>query len=129
MLPGHRLRRITDAGQCGRSHIARSTDQPSGDDPSIGPAKPERVHVTILPQAVIRPAGPADAPALARLRYEFRAGHDVPVEPEDDFVTRCTLWMEARLAAGGPWRCWLAEEAGRVVGTVWLQRIDRKSVV
>jgi GNAT superfamily N-acetyltransferase len=81
--------------------------------------------VTKRSGAVIRVAGPGDAPALARLRYEFRAGHDVPVESEDDFVTRCTPWMEARLAAGGPWRCWLAEEAGRVVGTVWLQRIEK----
>jgi GNAT superfamily N-acetyltransferase len=33
--------------------------------------------------------------------------------------------MAARLVPGGSWRCWLAEEAGRAVGTVWLQRIEK----
>ena len=79
----------------------------------------------MLRQAVIRLAGPDDAPALARLRYEFRAAHDVPVEREGDFIARCMGWMEARLTPGALWRCWLAEEAGRIIGTVWLQRIEK----
>ena len=64
-------------------------------------------------------------PALARLRYEFRARHDAPVESEGDFVARCEGWMTARLVPGGAWRCWLAEEAGHAVGTIWLQRIEK----
>lgn len=64
-------------------------------------------------------------PALARLRYEFRAGQDPPIESEADFLARCTGWMTARLVPGGSWRCWLAEAAGRAVGTVWLQRIEK----
>jgi GNAT superfamily N-acetyltransferase len=64
-------------------------------------------------------------PALARLRYEFRAGHDTPTEPETEFLARCAAWMEARLVPGGSWRCWLAEDAGRAVGTIWLQRIEK----
>jgi GNAT superfamily N-acetyltransferase len=64
-------------------------------------------------------------PALARLRFEFRAGQDVTVEAEGDFLARCADWMTARLVAGGNWRCWLAEEAGRAVGTIWLQRIEK----
>ncbi len=76
-------------------------------------------------QAIVRPAERRDVPALARLRFEFRAGHDAPVESEADFLARCASWMTARLAPGGSWRCWLAEEAGRAVGTVWLQRIEK----
>jgi GNAT superfamily N-acetyltransferase len=64
-------------------------------------------------------------PTLARLRYEFRAEHDAPVEPEADFLPRCANWMMPRLGPGGSWRCWLAEDAGRGVGTVWLQRIEK----
>ena len=76
-------------------------------------------------RATVRPGERRDVPVLARLRYEFRAGHDAPVEPEADFLSRCAGWMTARLAPGGSWRCWLAEEAGRAVGTVWLQRIEK----
>ena len=78
----------------------------------------------ILP-AKIRPAASQDVPSLAWLRYEFRAAHDAPVEAKDVFLARCALWMEARLVSGSPWRCWLAEEEGRAVGTIWLQRIEK----
>jgi GNAT superfamily N-acetyltransferase len=81
--------------------------------------------VTASSRAAIRPGGRADVPALARLRYEFRAGHDAPTEPETEFLARCVAWMEARLASGSSWRCWIAEEAGRAVGTIWLQRIEK----
>lgn len=76
-------------------------------------------------QPTIRLARRGDVPALARLRYEFRAGHDSPIESEADFLARCTAWMQSRLAAGRSWRCWIAEDAGRTVGTVWLQLIDK----
>jgi GNAT superfamily N-acetyltransferase len=78
-----------------------------------------------LSEVSIRLAQPKDAPALARLRYEFRASQDAPVEAEADFVARCTTWMETRLVPGGSWRCWLAEESGRLVGTVWLHLIEK----
>ena len=81
--------------------------------------------MTISSPAAIRPGERRDVPALARLRYEFRAGHDAPIESEAEFLARCAEWMEARLVPGGSWRCWLAEEAGRAVGTVWLQRIEK----
>jgi GNAT superfamily N-acetyltransferase len=74
---------------------------------------------------MIRPARRADAPALARLRYEFRASHDPPVESEADFLARCTAWMEGRVTEDGSWRCWLAEEQGRIVGTIWLQLMEK----
>jgi GNAT superfamily N-acetyltransferase len=81
--------------------------------------------MSVLPEASIRLAQPSDAPALARLRYEFRASQDPSVESEADFLARCTAWMEARLVTGGSWRCWLAEESGRLVGTIWLQLIEK----
>jgi GNAT superfamily N-acetyltransferase len=81
--------------------------------------------VTSSSRAIVRPGERRDVPALARLRYEFRAGQDPPIESEADFLARCTGWMTARLVPGGSWRCWLAEAAGRAVGTVWLQRIEK----
>ena len=78
-----------------------------------------------MPQPVIRLATKADVPTLAQLRYEFRASQDPPLEAEADFLARCTAWMETRLAPGGSWRCGLAEDAGRAVGTIWLCRIEK----
>ena len=78
-----------------------------------------------MSRATIRPGERPDVPALARLRYEFRAGHDAPIESEAEFLDRCAEWMEARVVPGGSWSCWLAEEAGRAVGTIWLQRIEK----
>jgi hypothetical protein len=49
----------------------------------------------------IRSARAADAPILARLRYEFRASFGAVVEAEPDFVARCTEWIAARLAGEG----------------------------
>lgn len=74
----------------------------------------------------IRLATPADASALARLRYDFRAAEHPPVEPEAEFVARCTTWMAARLQPDTPWRCWLLEDAaGRILGNLWLQLIEK----
>ena len=74
---------------------------------------------------IIRPAEPADAPVLARLRYDFRAGEDPATEAEPDFLARCTSWMAVRLASGSYWHCWVAEAADRLVGTIWLQLIEK----
>ncbi|MGH7498700.1 MAG: GNAT family N-acetyltransferase [Gemmatimonadales bacterium] len=70
-------------------------------------------------------AGPADAPALARLRYDFRAGLHPTVEDEQHFVERCAPWMAERLASRGIWRCWMAEESRVPLGTVWLQLLEK----
>jgi GNAT superfamily N-acetyltransferase len=79
-----------------------------------------------LPSGVtIRAAGAADAPALAKLRYAFRAAHDPVTEPEPEFLVRCTAWMGARLASGGGWHCWVGEQAGQLVATIWLQLIEK----
>lgn len=73
----------------------------------------------------IRQATPADAPALARLRYEFRASLGGALECEDEFVERCACWMAERLKGGGAWRCWVAQSGGRIFGNVWLQLIEK----
>ena len=73
----------------------------------------------------IREARPADAPTLAGLRYEFRAGVQPPVEAARSFLERCESWMTRRLAPGSVWRCWLAHESGAPVGSVWLQLLEK----
>ena len=77
------------------------------------------------PAFLIRLATPADAADLARLRYEFRTELDPAVEAKERFMERCAEWMAAQLAPGGAWRCWVADSGGAVVGTVWLQRIEK----
>ncbi len=73
----------------------------------------------------IRPATVADAPALARLRYAFRAAYEVPAESEDRFVARCTVWMADRLARATGWHAWLAKNEAGAVGHLWLQLIEK----
>ena len=73
----------------------------------------------------IREAGPADAPILAVLRHEFRAGLHSPVEAERSFLERCEEWMTRRLAPGSIWRCWLAHQSAAPVGSVWLQLLEK----
>ncbi len=74
----------------------------------------------------IRRATPADAAALAGLRYEFRAALGQPAEPREPFLARCREWMAERLADGRGWRCWMAQHgAGGSVGTAWLQLIEK----
>jgi hypothetical protein len=70
----------------------------------------------------IRRAVPADAPMLARLRYDFRQELDPVEEPEDLFLRRCTDWMSGRLQPGGTWRCFVAMHREHMVGTLWPPR-------
>ena len=74
---------------------------------------------------VIREAVPEDAAVLARLRYDFRAELDPPVETEVAFLERCRPWMASRLAPGGPWKCWLALENETALGATWLQLMEK----
>ena len=73
----------------------------------------------------IRPAGPDDAPALARLRFQFRAGLDAAQEPEGAFIQRCTEWMREHLSRLDSWRCWVAEDAGTIRGMAWLLTLEK----
>jgi GNAT superfamily N-acetyltransferase len=74
---------------------------------------------------MIRPATEADVPELARLRWEFRVEFGAPAEPEAEFLDRCRGWMQERLGPQSRWRCWIAQEGGRPVGTIWLQAIEK----
>jgi len=71
----------------------------------------------------IRLATDADVPALAALRWEFRAGRATPTEDRSAFLARCVAWMRAALA--GDWRAWVAVEGKDIVGHVWLCTIEK----
>jgi GNAT superfamily N-acetyltransferase len=73
----------------------------------------------------IRRAVSADAPMLARLRYDFRRELDPVEESGDAFLRRCTEWMSDRLQPGGTWRCFVALHREGMVGTLWLQDIEK----
>ena len=73
---------------------------------------------------IIRLATPEDAPALAELRYQFRAALDPPSESRSEFLARCSRWMRERLLARA-WRCWVAEHEGTLVGSIWLHAMEK----
>lgn len=73
----------------------------------------------------IRRAVLDDAPALADLRYRFRAEMGTPVEDRTRFLARCQAWMGDRLRTGGAWSCWLAARTGETAGAVWLQLLEK----
>lgn len=73
----------------------------------------------------VRPALPADAPALARLRWEFkREDHGgrppTPARP----VEEAARWLHDRLR-DGHWLAWVAESAGGICGHVFLCPVER----
>jgi ribosomal protein S18 acetylase RimI-like enzyme len=73
---------------------------------------------------ILRPGLPADAEALARLRFAFRADLEPPVEAEAAFLARCRPWMAARLGSGS-WRSWVLARGGTLIGSVWLQLLEK----
>lgn len=72
----------------------------------------------------LRRAIASEAEALARLRYEFRAELDEVQEPEAHFLDRCAQWMAERLRRED-WVCWVAEGSGAIMGTLWLQFLEK----
>jgi len=72
----------------------------------------------------VRPATPADASALAELRWEFRTSRAPAAEDREAFLRRCAEWMRRELAAES-WRAWVAVAEGRIVGHVWLGTIAK----
>ena len=73
----------------------------------------------------LRIAVPADAAALAWLRYEFRSAERPAAEPREAFVARATAWMRERLAPGTPWRCFVAVRDGAIIGHVWITLVEK----
>jgi N-acetylglutamate synthase-like GNAT family acetyltransferase len=76
------------------------------------------------PNLSIRRATADDAEALARLRWEFRAGIGEANEAEDAFVARCAAWMRERLN-DATWRAWVVEADGGISGTAWLSLVEK----
>jgi GNAT superfamily N-acetyltransferase len=82
-------------------------------------------HLPETPEILIRPATPADAPALARSRFRFRAGLGEAIEAEEAFVRRAAAWFAARLATGA-WHGWVAvADDGEIVGHVFVQLVEK----
>ncbi len=74
---------------------------------------------------VLRRAVPADAEALARLRYAFRSTLGSAIETERDFLARAERWLDARLRTTA-WLAWLADAPDTgVVGQCYLQVIEK----
>ncbi|HEX3865677.1 MAG TPA: GNAT family N-acetyltransferase [Gemmatimonadaceae bacterium] len=76
-------------------------------------------------QARVRRATPADAEALARLRYEFRAPRADAVERESAFRERCAAWCRTAVADENVWRAWVLDDDGELLGNVWLQIVQK----
>jgi len=72
-----------------------------------------------------RAASQSDAPELARLRYALRSSSGKATEPQTEFLERCRRWMADHLKERSLWRCWVAESAGRLIGALWLQLVEK----
>lgn len=73
----------------------------------------------------VRLARVDDAEMLAKLRYELRSSFHNVVESKEEFLVRCTSWMEERLRNDASWKCWIAELGSTAVGNVWVQLIEK----
>jgi GNAT superfamily N-acetyltransferase len=71
-----------------------------------------------------RRAQPADAEALAGLRFQFRSEIGETVEDEPGFTKRCAEWMRTRLTHDH-WLAWIAEGEDQLLGQVWLQILEK----
>jgi GNAT superfamily N-acetyltransferase len=71
----------------------------------------------------VRPANPADAPVLARLRWSFKQEDQVQPAPARP-VEQAEHWIRDRLGDGG-WLAWIAESAGEINGHVFLHLVER----
>ena len=73
----------------------------------------------------LRRAVPADAAALAQLRYAFRSTLGSAVENELDFLARTERWLDERLRTTA-WLAWLAAAPTTgVIGQCYLQVIEK----
>ena len=77
-----------------------------------------------MTEAKIRVATEADAPILARFRFELRSGAS-RIESEAEFIERCTAWIQQRLSSDGVWRAWIAEREQTPLGNVWAQVVEK----
>jgi N-acetylglutamate synthase-like GNAT family acetyltransferase len=74
----------------------------------------------------IRRATIDDAVELAQLRWNFRVEHGTPVSSTfEAFADRFRAFATDVLADGAPWRAWVAENEGRLIGCAWLQLVEK----
>lgn len=74
---------------------------------------------------LLRRAVPADATALAQLRYAFRSTLGRAVEDECGFLARAERWLDARLRTPA-WLAWVADVQGAgIVGQCYLQVVEK----
>ena len=74
----------------------------------------------------IRPATLEDADELARLRWDFRVEQGTPASSAfEAFAEGFRAFANDVLADGSPWRAWVAEDQGRLVGCAWLQLVEK----
>lgn len=73
----------------------------------------------------VRRATVDDLATLVHLRHAFRAEQHPVAEDEAAFTPRCAEWMRPRLVAESPWRAWVLEVDGAIVGTVWMQLVEK----
>ena len=74
----------------------------------------------------IRRATRRDVDELARLRWDFRVEHGTAASRTfDAFADEFRAFASDVLADGTPWRAWVAEDEGRLVGCVWLQLVEK----
>jgi ribosomal protein S18 acetylase RimI-like enzyme len=74
----------------------------------------------------IRRATLDDADELARLRWDFRVEHGTPVSSTfEAFAEEFRVFVTDVLADGSPWRAWVAQDEGRLVGCAWLQLVEK----
>lgn len=70
----------------------------------------------------IRVATLEDADELARLRWEFRIEFGTPATHDyEAFLSEFRAFAADAFADDAPWRAWVADEGGRLVGCAWLQ--------
>ena len=72
----------------------------------------------------VRVASASDVPTLARLRWQMHVEEVGRQIAEEQFVDRFTAWAGLALD-NGRWRVWVAVVDGRLVGHVYLERVDK----
>jgi GNAT superfamily N-acetyltransferase len=74
---------------------------------------------------VVRRAALEDADELARLRWDFSPDEAAAWGGELDAFREQFARFAERAFTGGSWAVWIAEDGGRLVGNLWVQRVDK----
>jgi GNAT superfamily N-acetyltransferase len=76
-------------------------------------------------EIVIRTASLADADELARLRWNFSPDEvEACLQSYPDFLTGFRRFWR-RAVEGDRWSVWVAAQGERLVGNVWVERVDK----